>query len=188
MSNPPLHNAIWYMQFYSSQSCSPAELCYASNCSAEVQSSMPTTKLVGEKFNTQFDPLRHSMVRKPREMTYTLFCFDIMAQQYEQWRFGTEPITATNAFRTFIFFPSPTPTKRLRFLLPRRKASPKTSLSILLFHHCLLNQLQWNLSRKHPKHTFRAKRLRLCRAVHCVILLQCSNAFLKHIDEELLLT
>lgn len=35
-SNPPLHYAIWYMQSYSSLSCSPAELSYASDCGAKL--------------------------------------------------------------------------------------------------------------------------------------------------------
>ncbi len=35
-SNPPLHNAIWYMQSYSSLSCSPAVLSYASDCGAKL--------------------------------------------------------------------------------------------------------------------------------------------------------
>ena len=35
-SNPPLHFAIWYIRLYSSQSCSPAELCCASNRKAKL--------------------------------------------------------------------------------------------------------------------------------------------------------
>ena len=34
--DPPLHNAVWYMRSYSSLSCSPAELSYASDCDAKV--------------------------------------------------------------------------------------------------------------------------------------------------------
>ena len=55
MPNPPMHNAIWYMQFYSSQSCSPAELCYASNCDAKIGVYNYTAKEMGKKLILQFD-------------------------------------------------------------------------------------------------------------------------------------
>lgn len=57
--NPPLLYAIWYMQSYSSQSCSPAELCCASDCRTKIELCRYNAKILERKFILQFDLLNY---------------------------------------------------------------------------------------------------------------------------------
>ena len=57
--NPPLRYAIWYMQSYSSQSCSPAELCCASDCRTKIGICRYKAKFTGGNFILQFDLLTY---------------------------------------------------------------------------------------------------------------------------------
>jgi|GEM_PF-2529342 len=50
-----LFYACRYMQFYSSQSCSPAELCYASNCGRNIMLSIDLDKKKDKILSLQFD-------------------------------------------------------------------------------------------------------------------------------------
>lgn len=70
MIEVPAH-ACRFVQSYSSWSCSPAELRYASDCGAKVQSYLCTAKKLTMKCGLQFELLTTNFSKLACKMSYT---------------------------------------------------------------------------------------------------------------------